>query len=63
MGRPPVVRTVVKDVVRIQQCDDDVYVQQGAHELYAFLIPNLLHTFQRDDLAARRQQRDAAAQS
>lgn len=51
----------MKCVVRVQQRDEDIDIQQGAHELNTFFIHYLPDFLQRDDLARGREYRHAIA--
>lgn len=36
--RPPIVRLIMKDVILIQQRDEEIDIEQGAQKLNAFLV-------------------------
>ena len=43
---------LVKRVVGIEQCDDDVDIEERAQRLYSILISQPVYVLERDDLAA-----------
>lgn len=61
IGRPPDMSAVMEGMIRVDQRDDDVDVEQRAHDSDALLLHQAMDFFRRDDFATRRQQGHATA--
>ncbi len=45
-------RPIMKSVVGVKQRDDDIDIQQRAHDLDAFFVAQVLNVLKRDNFAA-----------